>query len=134
MHPHITVQLPVADVARSRAFFSALGYTFRPEVTGDQAACVVLGENLYAMLLLREFFATLTPKTLVDARGSTEVAVCLGCDSREQVDTLVAKAVAAGGTAPSAATDYGFMYSQGFEDPDGHHWELVHMAGTPLAA
>lgn len=131
MHKQIFVNLPIADMARSRAFFSALGYSFNPDFTNEQGAALVLGENLYAMLLVREFFATFVDKPIADAHTSTEVLVCVSCDSREQVDALVAKAVAAGGSAPRPPQDLGFMYSHGFEDLDGHIWELVHMSGMP---
>lgn len=131
MHKQIFVNLPIADMARSKSFFTALGYSFNPDFTNDQGAALVLGENLYAMLLIHEFFATFIDKPIVDAKKSTEVLVCLSCDSREQVDSLVAKAIAAGGSAPRAPQDHGFMYGHGFEDLDGHVWELVHMSGTP---
>jgi uncharacterized protein len=131
MHKQIFVNLPITDMARSKAFFAALGYSFNPDFTNDQGAALVLGENLYAMLLVREFFATFIDKPIADAHKSTEVLVCVSCDSREQVDSLVAKAIAAGGKTPREAKDYGFMYSHGFEDLDGHIWELVHMSGTP---
>ena len=131
MHKQIFVNLAVADMAKSQAFFKALGYSFNPDFTGDQGACLVLGDNLFAMLLVHDFFRTFAGKPLADANKSTEVIVCLSCDSREQVDTLVAKAVAAGGTAPREAKDYGFMYSNAFEDLDGHTWVLLYMSGKP---
>jgi uncharacterized protein len=131
MHKQIFVNLPIADMAKSKAFFTALGYSFDPNFTNDQGASLVLGENLYAMLLVREFFATFIDKPIADAHKSTEVLVCVSCDSRGQVDSLGAKAIAAGGKTPREAKDYGFMYSHGFEDLDGHIWELVHMSGTP---
>lgn len=131
MHKQIFVNLPIADMARSQAFFKALGYSFNPDFTNDQGAALVLGENLFAMLLVREFFATFVDKPIADATKTTEVLVCLSCDSREEVDALVGKAVAAGGTAPRRPQDMGFMYSHAFEDLDGHIWELVHMSGMP---
>ncbi|MEO6032175.1 MAG: glyoxalase/bleomycin resistance/extradiol dioxygenase family protein [Burkholderiaceae bacterium] len=131
MHTQIFVNLPIADMAKSQAFFKALGYAFDPDFTNDQGAALVLGENLFAMLLVHDFFKTFTGKAVADATKSTEVLVCLACESREQVDALVAKAVAAGGSAPREAKDHGFMYAHGFEDLDGHIWELVHMAGMP---
>jgi predicted lactoylglutathione lyase len=131
MHKQIFVNLPIADMARSKAFFTSLGYSFNPEFTNDKGASLVLGENLYAMLLIRDFFATFTGKPIADAHKSTEVLLCVSCNSREQVDALVAKALAAGGTAPREAKDYGFMYSHGFEDLDGHIWELIHMTSMP---
>jgi len=131
MHSQIFVNLPIADMAKSQAFFKALGYTFNPDFTNEQGAALVLGENLFAMLLVHDFFKTFTGKPVVDATKGTEVLVCLACESREQVDALVARAVAAGGTALREAKDHGFMYAHGFEDLDGHIWELVHMAGMP---
>jgi predicted lactoylglutathione lyase len=131
MHKQIFVNLPIADMARSKAFFTSLGYSFNPEFTNDRGASLVLGESLYAMLLIRDFFATFTGKPIADAHKSTEVLLCVSCNSREQVDALVAKALAAGGTAPREAKDYGFMYSHGFEDLDGHIWELIHMTSMP---
>jgi uncharacterized protein len=131
MHKQIFVNLPIADMAKSQAFFKALGYSFNPEFTNEQGAGLVLGENLFAMLLVHDFFRSFIDKPLSDAKNSTEVLVCLSCDSREQVDTLVAKAVAAGGKVPRPPQDLGFMYSHGFEDLDGHLWELVYMSGMP---
>jgi predicted lactoylglutathione lyase len=131
MHKQIFVNLPCKDLSKSKAFFEALGYAFNPQFSSERGAGVILGENLYAMLLAEDFAKTFTPKPLVDAKTATAGWVCLSCDSREAVDALVAKARAAGGHVPSEAQDYGFMYGHGFEDPDGHHWELVHMSGTP---
>ena len=127
MHRQIYVNLPIADMARSRAFFESLGYAFNPQFSNEQGACLVLGENLYAMLLVHPFFQGFIDKRIVDARESTEVLVCLSCDSREEVDQLVARAIAAGGRAPRPPQDHGFMYGHSFEDLDGHLWELVHM-------
>jgi predicted lactoylglutathione lyase len=131
MHKRIFVNLPIADMAKSQAFFKALGYSFNPDFTNENGAALVLGDNLFAMLLVHDFFQTFTGKPLADANKSTEVIVCLSCDSREQVDSLVAKAVAAGGKTPRQPVDHGFMYGHGFEDLDGHIWELVYMAGAP---
>lgn len=127
MHRHIFVNLAVADLPRSRAFFEQLGYRFDPQYSNEQGACLVLGENLFAMLLTRPFFATFTAKPIADAAQSTEVLVCLSCASRAEVDALVAKARSAGGCVPRAPQDHGFMYAHGFEDLDGHVWELVFM-------
>ena len=133
MHQQIFVNLPIKDMQRSRTFFESLGYQFNPQFSNDRGACLVLGENLHAMLLVEEFFQTFTDKAIADARQTTEVLVCLSCDSREQVDTLVTKALAAGGQAPRPPQDHGFMYGHSFEDLDGHVWELVAMFGTPPA-
>jgi uncharacterized protein len=131
MHKQIFVNLPIADMAKSQAFFKALGYSFNPDFTNEQGAALVLGENLFAMLLVHDFFKTFIDKPIADAKKSTEVLICVSCDSREQVDALVAKAVAAGGTSPRQPQDHGFMYAHGFEDLDGHIWELVYMSGMP---
>ncbi len=127
MHRQIFVNLPVKDLQRSVAFFGALGYTFNPQFTNENATCMILGENLFAMLLVEQFFTGFTKKPIPDTSKGVEVLVCLSCDSREEVDRLVAKARAAGGSVPNEPQDHGFMYAHGFNDPDGHVWELVHM-------
>jgi len=134
MHKQIFVNLPCKDLAASKTFFEALGYSFNPQFTNEKGASLILGETLFAMLLAEDFAKTFTDKPLGDAKNVTTGWVCLSCDSREQVDTLVAKAKAAGGTIPSEPQDYGFMYGHGFEDLDGHHWELIHMSGMPPQA
>ena len=133
MHQQIFVNLPIENMARSQTFFKALGYAFNPEFTNDEGACLVVGDNLFVMLLVKDFYATFTTKTIADARTTSEVLVCFSCDSREEVDTLVAKAVAAGGTTPRPVQDLGFMYSHGFDDLDGHTWEFVHMVDASQA-
>ncbi|MEO7338580.1 MAG: VOC family protein [Caldimonas sp.] len=127
MHKQMFVNLAVDDLPKSRAFFESLGLAFNPQFSNDQGACLVLGDNIYAMLLTKGFFKTFTGKPLADPAQSTEVLVCLSCESRAEVDDLVRKAVAAGGTSPRTPQDHGFMYGHGFEDLDGHIWELVHM-------
>ena len=127
MHKQIFVNLPVADLPRAKAFFESLGLRFEPKFSNEQGACLVVGENIFAMLLVNDFFRTFTAKPIADATRSTEVLVCLSCESRGEVDALVKKALAAGGTAPRAPQDHGFMYAHGFEDLDGHIWELVAM-------
>ena len=124
---NIFVNLPVKDLGRTKTFFEALGYSFNPQFTDENAACLVISDNIYAMLLTEPFFGTFTQKQIVDAKTSTETLIALSCDSREEVDQLMAKAVAAGGKEPRAAQDPGFMYSRAFDDPDGHTWELVWM-------
>jgi len=127
MHKQMFVNFPVADLPRSKEFFGKLGFTFNPQFTNDQAACMVIGENLYAMLLTSEYFRSFINKEISDATRSTEVLVALSCESRAEVDGLVSKALAAGGTAPRPAQDHGFMYSHGFDDLDGHIWEVFYM-------
>ena len=131
MHKQIFVNLPVADLPKSKAFFEALGLTINPQFTNEQAACVVISESIYAMLLVKDFFKGFTTKPIADAKTTTEALVCLSCESRAEVDSVVAKALAAGGTAPRPPQDHGFMYGHGFEDLDGHIWELVYMSGMP---
>lgn len=120
------VNLPVQDLQRSIAFFTQLGFGFDPRFTDDNATCLVLGENHFAMLLKRDFFQTFTPKTIVDAHTQVEALVALSMGSRAEVDEIVAKAVAAGGTA-DVARDHGFMYDHGFQDLDGHNWGVFWM-------
>jgi predicted lactoylglutathione lyase len=124
----IFVNLPVKNLEKSKAFFSALGYTFNEQFTDANAACMVIQEgSIHAMLLVEEFFKTFTDKSLTDTSKSTEVLLCLSCESRAEVDEMVAKAVAAGGTVPRAPQDYGFMYGHGFQDIAGHLWEMSYM-------
>jgi len=124
----IFINLPVHDLRRSRAFYAGLGFGFNEQFSNDQAACVVVADNILVMLLVQPFFATFTSKPIADAHRTTEVLNCLSCESRDRVDELVRLAVQHGGSAPRDAQDHGFMYGHGFEDPDGHIWELVHMA------
>ena len=131
MNRQIYVNLPVKSLERSKQFFSSLGFTFDPQFTNDSGACMVIGENSYAMLLAENFFQTFTKKPVADATRSTEVLVCLSCESRGEVDELVRKALAAGGKAPNAPQDHGFMYGHGFEDPDGHMLEYLAMLDQP---
>jgi len=121
------VNLPVMNLNRSVGFFTKLGYTFNPQFTDATAACMIVAEDIFVMLLTEEKFRTFTPKEICDATKSTEVLVCLSCESREKVDEMVRKAVASGGTTYNDPQDYGFMYGHGFQDLDGHIWELICM-------
>jgi uncharacterized protein len=127
MARQIYVNLPVKNLERTKAFFGSLGFGFNPQFTNESGACMVIADNIYAMLLTESFFQTFTKKPIADATRSTEVLVCLSCESRAEVDELVRKALDAGGKAPNAPQDHGFMYGHGFEDIDGHVWELVYM-------
>jgi predicted lactoylglutathione lyase len=127
MKTQIYVNLPVKNLKRSSAFFEKLGFELNPKFSDERASCFILGENMYAMLLAEDFFKTFTTKPISDATKSTEVLVCLSCESRDKVDDLVKKAVAAGGRTPREPQDHGFMYGHGFEDLDGHIWELMFM-------
>ena len=127
MATQIYVNLPVKNLDQSVAFFSQLGFAFNPQITDHNATCMIVSEDIFVMLLVESFFKTFTPKPVCDAHQSTEVLVCLSVDSRERLDELVRKALAAGGRAPNPLKDHGFMVQHGFEDLDGHLWELVHM-------
>lgn len=127
MSTSLFINLPVADLAASIAFYNQLGFATNPAFTNDQGAGLEISPQIKLMLLTRPFFQTFTHKALVDANSHTEVLLCLSQDSRSAVDDMVQKALAAGGTAPRAAQDHGFMYGHGFEDLDGHIWELVYM-------
>lgn len=123
----IFVNLPVADLDKSMSFYRQLGFDFNPQFTDETAACMVISETIYVMLLTRARFKDFTPNEIADAKRQTEVLVALSCESRQEVDELARKAVAAGGNTYSEANDLGFMYQHGFQDLDGHIWELVYM-------
>ena len=128
MATKIFVNLPVKDLVKTKAFFAHLGYTFNPQFTNDDAACMVISEDIYAMLLTEPFFKGFIQKEIVDAKNATEVLVCLSAESRQAVDTMVSKAVEAGGKALPNKQEHGdFMYGWGYEDLDGHHWEVMWM-------
>ncbi|MGR4867653.1 VOC family protein [Variovorax sp. LARHSF232] len=131
------VNLPVKNLDQSMAFFKRLGFQFNPQFTNEQAACMIVSDTSYVMLLVEDFFKTFTDKPLVDANRATEVLVCLSAQDRAGVDAMVAKAVAAGGKAHREPVDHGFMYGHGFEDLDGHQWEVMFMEASavePVAA
>ncbi|MCI0547556.1 MAG: VOC family protein [Candidatus Rokubacteria bacterium] len=132
MATKIFVNLPVKDLRRSMAFFTALGFGFNPQFTDETAACMVVSDDIFVMLLTEAKFREFTPKPIGDATKSTEVILSLSRESRGAVDALVETALAAGGTTYAEPRDYGFMYQHGFQDPDGHIWELFYM--DPKAA
>ena len=127
MSQQIFVNLPVKDLPKSVAFFQALGYQFNAQFTDDTAACMIISDQIYTMLLTHDKFKSFTPHPVSDAQKQTEVLVCLSCPSREAVDELISKAKAAGGTTFKEPDDHGFMYAHSFQDLDGHIWELIHM-------
>jgi uncharacterized protein len=128
----IFVNLAVRDLKKSMQFFSTLGLEFNPKFTDDNAACMIVSDEAFVMLLTEPFFKTFTRREPCDTTRHTEVLVALSCGSREEVDQLVKKAVAAGGTHAMEPQDHGFMYGWSFYDPDGHHWEVFWM--DPKAA
>ena len=124
----IFVNLPVADLARSRAFLEGLGAVNEPKFTDDTAACMQFSDSIFVMILTHEKFSQFTPRPIADAKATSQVLVCLSADSREQVDSFIERGVAAGGTAdPSPKQDYGVMYGRSVADPDGHIWEVMWM-------
>jgi predicted lactoylglutathione lyase len=127
MATQIFVNLPVKDLNKSVAFFTKLGFTFNPQFTDEKATCMIVGENIFVMLLVEDFFKTFIKKQIADAGKSAEVIIALSADSKEKVDELVNKAVAAGATTPNEKQDQGFMYGWGFQDLDGHLWETMYM-------
>jgi len=128
----IFVNLPTADLERSKAFYTALGCELNPLFTDENAACVVWDENIYFMVLTREFFATFTDKEVADPRTTAQALTALSRPSRDEVDAVLAAGIAAGGVEPRPAQDNGFMYSRDLEDPDGNVLEFVYM--DPQAA
>jgi predicted lactoylglutathione lyase len=128
----IFVNLPVRDLPRAKNFFSALGFTYNPKFSDDNAACMVISDDAYVMLLAEPFFKTFTTREVCDTSRQTETLIALSCDSRNEVDELAKRAIDAGGRDAAPAQDHGFMYVRTFYDLDGHHWEMVWM--DPKAA
>jgi predicted lactoylglutathione lyase len=128
MTKQIFINLPVKDLNKSIEFFSRLDFKFNPQFTDENATCMIIGENIFAMLLVKKFFKTFTPgKEIADAEKSTEVLVALSVESRAEVDGMIKKAIDAGGKEYRTAQDYGWMYGRAFEDLDGHIWEVGYM-------
>ena len=126
--PHkLFVNIPVSDLQRAITFFEALGVSFNPHVTDATAAAMLVGEDAYIMLLTRERFAGFCKRPQGDPRAETNALFALSVNSREEVDAMVRKAVAAGGSHAVEPQDHGFMYGWSFYDPDGHHWEVFWM-------
>ncbi|MER5342385.1 VOC family protein [Streptomyces mirabilis] len=123
----IFVNLAVNDIDTSKKFFTELGYTINPQFTTDDCACVVISDTIIAMLLSKQRYADFTKKEIADPTKTSEVLLCLSAESREKVDELCDKALAAGGSGTREAQDHGFMYGRTFDDLDGHTWEVVWM-------
>ena len=121
------VNLAVRDLPRAKAFFSALGFTFNPQFTDDNAACMIVSGEAFVMLLTQPFFQGFTKKQPCETATHTEGLFALSCTSREEVDQLVQTALANGGSTAMPPQDHGFMYASSFYDPDGHHWEVLWM-------
>lgn len=127
MATKIFVNLPVKDLNKSVEFFSKLGFKFNPQFTDESATCMIISDNIFAMLLVETRFKDFTKKEIADAKKTTEVLIALDAESREEVDELVKKAVAAGGSTYREPEDYGWMYTNSFADLDGHQWEILFM-------
>lgn len=131
MSKQVFINLPVADLPKSVAFFTALGFLYNHQFSNDDGACFIVSETIYIMLTTHARFRDFTPKAVCDTSEAVEVLISIGCDSREEVDALVAKALAAGGTTYDKPEDLGFMYSHSFVDLDGHGWGVLHLSGNP---
>jgi len=133
MAKQIFVNLPVKDLNKSIEFFTKLGFTFNPQFTDENATCMIIGENIYAMLLVEKFFRGFIPgKNIADTRDNIEVITAISVESREEVDEMIENVTEAGGEEYRKASDYGWMYSRAFLDLDGHIWEVVYMDETKM--
>jgi predicted lactoylglutathione lyase len=130
---NIFVNLPTSDLERSKAFYSALGTSINPLFTDENAACIVWDDNVFFMVLTREFFASFTDKQVADAHDTAQALVAFSRDSRAEVDAVLAAGIAAGGSEPRPAQDLGFMYSRDLEDPDGNVLEFLYMDPEAVA-
>lgn len=127
MATKIFVNLPVKNLDESVAFFTKLGFSFNPQFTDEKATCMIVGENIFAMLLIEPFFKTFTKKEIANAHKSTEVLLAIDAGSRSEVKDMVSKALAAGGSTYMDPQDHGWMYQHSFADLDGHQWEILFM-------
>ena len=131
MEKQIFLNMSVKNLNKSKDFFSKLNFEFNTEYTNETAACMVLGKNIYVMLLTEALFKTFTNKEICDTKKSTEVLIGINAESRERVKEMVKIAAASGGKNLNKPQDHGFMYQEAFEDLDGHTWEIIYMqAGT----
>jgi uncharacterized protein len=131
MGKQVFINLPVANLSKSIAFFETLGFSRNPQFTGDNAGCITISDTIFVMLCPHDKFREFTPKAICDTSQAVEVLLNLHCESREEVDSLVAKAIAAGGSTYDKPEDFGFMYTHSFVDPDGHGWGLFHIYAKP---
>lgn len=127
MAKQVFVNLPVKDLNKTIEFFTALGFTFNPKFTDKNSTCMIIGDNIFAMLLVEEFFKTFTPKEIADAKKSTEVLLALQVENKKEVDETISKALKAGGREPRPPQDHGWMYGRSIEDINGHIWEIFWM-------
>ena len=136
MAKQMFLNLPVKDLDKSVQFFTALGFSFNPDFTDENATCMIVNDGAYVMLLVEGYFKTFISKGIADTGSAAEAIVAFSVDSRDAVDDAMRKALAAGGTPSQEAQDYGFMYNHSFQDLDGHLWEVFWMdpAGPPAEA
>jgi uncharacterized protein len=132
MTTKIFVNLPVKDLDKTIGFFTKLGFTFDPQFSDANATCMIVGEDIFVMLLVEKFFKTFTKKEICDTTKNTEVIVALSAESREKVDQMINKAIEAGGMEPKEPQDHGWMYERSFEDINGHLWEIIYMDESAL--
>lgn len=132
MKTKIFVNLPIKDLSKSVAFFTKLGFSFNPQFTDENATCMIIGEDMFIMLLVEEFFKSFTKKDVCDTSKNTEAIVALSVESREKVDQMIEKAIEAGGSEPREKQDHGWMYGRSFEDIDGHLWEVFFMEESAI--
>ncbi len=127
MASKVFINVPVKDLNKSKAFFEGLGYSFNPQFTDEKAACMVISESIYVMMLMESYFSTFTKKPVADAKKTTEVLIALDAESRDEVIGIVSKAKELGATIYTEAQDHGWMYLHSFADLDGHQWEFAYM-------
>ena len=132
MSTKMFVNLPVKDLNRSVEFFTKLGFNFNPQFTDEKATCMIVGEDIFVMLLVEKFFQTFTKKEISDATKSSEVIIALSADDREAVDEMISKVIEAGGIEPKEPQDHGWMYGRSFQDIDGHLWEIFYMDSSAV--
>ena len=132
MTTKIFVNLPAKDLNKTIEFFTKLGFKFNPQFTDENASCMIVGEDIFVMLLVEKFFKTFTQKEICDTSKNTEVIVALSVEGREKVDKMINKAIEAGGREYREPQDHGWMYGRSFEDINGHIWEIIYMDKSAL--
>jgi uncharacterized protein len=132
MTTKIFVNLPVKDLNKSVDFFTKLGFNFNPQFTDENATCLIVGEDIFVMLLVEKFFKSFTKKEICDTSKNTEAILALSVESKEKVDQMMGKALEAGGSEPREKQDHGWMYGRSFEDVDGHLWEVFFMEESAI--
>jgi predicted lactoylglutathione lyase len=132
MATKIFVNLPIKDLTRTVDFFTKLGFSFNPQFTDENATCMIIGEDIFVMLLVEKFFKSFTKKEICDPTKDTEVIIALSAESREKVDQMINRVIKAGGTESREPQDHGWMYGRSFQDIDGHLWEVIYMDVSAL--